>query len=351
MSSINPNNIDGTYPIAGQDNDSQGFRDNFTNIKNNFTFTKSELEDLQSKAILKSALSGGTLNNNLNYAQLIAAQLLKTVETINAITSPASGAVNVSWNNGSYQTITSTSGSITVTLADWPTAGFFTKLRLAVYVSNVAHTISVAAGPVYVNLSGISGASSNTITPKSIGWHIFDFTTSDNGTNITVVDVLRPHVNAVTANVTANTISTSTTTGALVVAGGVGVAGNVVSGTGVRVTSATGKLGYNGGGNVTQATNKYTGVTLDTVTGTITMVNTAMANGNVATFTLTNSVIESNDYILVQHQSVGTLGAYVCTASPNSGNAQIHVTKLTTDAGSLSQAIVLRFAVIKSDNG
>ena len=29
-SSINPNNIDGTYPIAGQDNDSQGFRDNFT---------------------------------------------------------------------------------------------------------------------------------------------------------------------------------------------------------------------------------------------------------------------------------------------------------------------------------
>ena len=32
-SSINPNNIDTTYPVAGQDNDSQGFRDNFTNIK------------------------------------------------------------------------------------------------------------------------------------------------------------------------------------------------------------------------------------------------------------------------------------------------------------------------------
>ena len=25
--------IDGTYPVAGQDNDSQGFRDNFTIIK------------------------------------------------------------------------------------------------------------------------------------------------------------------------------------------------------------------------------------------------------------------------------------------------------------------------------
>ena len=28
-SNINPNNIDTTYPVAGQDNDSQGFRDNF----------------------------------------------------------------------------------------------------------------------------------------------------------------------------------------------------------------------------------------------------------------------------------------------------------------------------------
>ena len=35
-SQINFNNIDGTYPIAGQDNSSQGFRDNFTNTKNNF---------------------------------------------------------------------------------------------------------------------------------------------------------------------------------------------------------------------------------------------------------------------------------------------------------------------------
>ena len=43
-SNINANNIDGTYPIAGQDNDSQGFRDNFTNIKNNFTNAKSEMK-------------------------------------------------------------------------------------------------------------------------------------------------------------------------------------------------------------------------------------------------------------------------------------------------------------------
>ena len=64
-SQINPNNIDGTYPVAGQDNDSQGFRDNFTNLRNNLTFAKAEIEDLQNKAVLKSALLNTTLSNDL----------------------------------------------------------------------------------------------------------------------------------------------------------------------------------------------------------------------------------------------------------------------------------------------
>ena len=63
MSLINPNNINGGFPVFGQDNPTQGFRDNFTNIKNNLTFAKQEIEDLQNKAILKSALTGTDLNN------------------------------------------------------------------------------------------------------------------------------------------------------------------------------------------------------------------------------------------------------------------------------------------------
>ena len=85
MSSINPNNIDGTYPIAGQDNDSQGFRDNFTNIKNNLTFAKTEIEDLQGKVVLKGALAGTTLSNELNDTIISGAQLVKTRETINEL--------------------------------------------------------------------------------------------------------------------------------------------------------------------------------------------------------------------------------------------------------------------------
>ena len=46
-SNINTGNVDATYPKAGQDNDSQGFRDNFNAIKNNLQHAKDEIETLQ----------------------------------------------------------------------------------------------------------------------------------------------------------------------------------------------------------------------------------------------------------------------------------------------------------------
>ena len=63
-SQVNPNIINGAYPVAGQDNDSEGFRTNFTNIRNNFAYIKAEIEDIQNKAVLTSALQNSTLNNN-----------------------------------------------------------------------------------------------------------------------------------------------------------------------------------------------------------------------------------------------------------------------------------------------
>ena len=56
-SNIVPGNIDGTYPKAGQDNSSQGFRDNFSAISTNFTEAKSEIEDLQTNKASKDGAS------------------------------------------------------------------------------------------------------------------------------------------------------------------------------------------------------------------------------------------------------------------------------------------------------
>jgi hypothetical protein len=53
-SNINPNTINITYPIAGQDNDTQGFRDNFSNIKNNFAVALTEISALQANSVVAS---------------------------------------------------------------------------------------------------------------------------------------------------------------------------------------------------------------------------------------------------------------------------------------------------------
>ena len=95
-SQINPNNIDGNYPIAGQPNNTQGFRDNFTNTKTNFQFAANEITDLQNKAVLKSALTGTTLDNNMNDNIIYAVQL-KDVSWTELRQTSTSGSITSLW--------------------------------------------------------------------------------------------------------------------------------------------------------------------------------------------------------------------------------------------------------------
>jgi len=112
---------------------------------------------------------------------------------------------------------------------------------------------------------------------------------------------------------------------------------------------ATTSIGYTtgAGGTVTQSTSKTTGVTLNKLSGQITMNNAALAAGAEVAFTLTNSFIAATDVVIVNVQSVGTAGSYlVSVGAVSAGSCSITVSNAS--AGSLSQAIVLNFAVIKS---
>lgn len=64
MSNIVFNTIDENYPLAGQDNDSQGFRDNFSVIKDALALTKSEITVLENTTAKVSTQSGETVTNN-----------------------------------------------------------------------------------------------------------------------------------------------------------------------------------------------------------------------------------------------------------------------------------------------
>jgi len=129
----------------------------------------------------------------------------------------------------------------------------------------------------------------------------------------------------------------------------IGIAtGTSLSTTGNQVISGAGKQGYaaGSGGVVTQATSKATGVTLSKPTGQITLNNAALAADTTVSFVLTNTVIEANDILVMNHISGGTAGSYLLNAQSAAGSASINVRNITT--GSLSEAIVIAFAVIKA---
>lgn len=122
---------------------------------------------------------------------------------------------------------------------------------------------------------------------------------------------------------------------------------SLVVAAGIKSTGPDG-IGYSAGagGTVTQATSKSTGVTLNKICGEITLNGAALAAGVIVSFVLTNSCIAATDNIILNHTSVGTPGSYLLNGRCASGSATIDVRN--TSAGSLSEAIVIRFTVIKA---
>ncbi len=192
MSNINPQNIDGSFPIAGQDNNSQGFRDNFTNTINNFTFAAAELTDLQTNALLKGPLGSvgqtGTPTNDMEYTFITAPQLKQAVETINAIGNVSvAGSQSINWTTGHFQTI-SVTGSATLSFAStWPASNLWTKLRLRIL--SYGSTAVTFPGTVTENIQNIRGYTSGTTVYLSNGLHEFEFSTYDSGQTVSISDL------------------------------------------------------------------------------------------------------------------------------------------------------------------
>jgi len=211
-SAINPNNIDGTYPIAGQDNNSQGFRDNFTNTKTNFEFAAEEITELQNKAIFKTALTGTILDNNMNGSILSNAQLQDMSETLVNL-GTLSGTVTVNYAAGSYQTV-ATNGAISLAFSNFPAAGAAGTVVVQINVANASHTLTLPAA-VNTTKLGIQGLSGNVITFASSGLYSFVFTTSDGGSSISITDTnkrLQPFNNSSEDLATATAASLAFTT-------------------------------------------------------------------------------------------------------------------------------------------
>lgn len=101
-------------------------------------------------------------------------------------------------------------------------------------------------------------------------------------------------------------------------------------------------------GTVTQATNRTTGVTLNTKRGQITTHNASLAAEAAATFTVTNSTVSATDTVVVSQASGSDGGnTMVHVVAQAAGSFNIQVSNNNAAAGTAETgAIVINFAVI-----
>lgn len=301
-SQINPNNINGDYPVPGVPNNSQGMRDNFTNTKTNFQYAADEITELQTNGVFKAALTGTTLDNDMNDNLIYAVQLSDVSWKLVTLTA-TSGSISLDYSAANWYTMPSQTGNTSLAFSNWPTAGTAGTLRFRIVVSNISYTLTLPAA-VSLGLNGLQGVSSNVITFTATGTYDFEFSTIDGGTTVTVTDLSRP-----------------------------------------KLGSGQAAVGYStgAGSTVTQATSRTTGVTINAYSGAITLVSAA-GSTSWQSFTVTNSLVAATDTVIVNQKS-GTDLYQIHVTAVAAGSFRI---TFATTAGTTTEQPVLNFAVVKA---
>ena len=336
MSTINTNGIDGNYPIPGQNNSSQGFRDNFTSIKNNLNTAGTEITELQDKAVLKQALSDITLDNNMANTLISNAAVRTFRHTTYNLGNNVSGTVVVDCTLGDVQFATVT-GNTTFQFAGWAPTNTKHTITLDLTVANtdaflIFPSEVVNSGDILENNTTVGGNLAIAKAPYDQTKLIYDFSTVDCGNTILVEPVNRSYQ-----------ISQIEEREAIIPTGYVGdrngdvVVSTVIEPQTVTETQATGNLfitdnttgfyvgmpveftGQNGNtvfGGVSAGTDYYvTSVTTDTDF----TVSTTLGGGNV-TLTNVTSTMQVSPIQYIYH-ATGTFDSTVNTANLLSATA------------------------------
>lgn len=132
-SNITYTNLDAEFPVAGQDNDSQGFRDNFSIIKENFRNSILEIEDLQdtrARIDVENNYLGNT-QTNLRLKQTV------IFSDTSALTNGIVSSANVSFSTAHFHAVKA-EGNITLTFTDWPDSGRYAEIVVHLVGDGVA---------------------------------------------------------------------------------------------------------------------------------------------------------------------------------------------------------------------
>jgi hypothetical protein len=152
--------INENFPVAGQDNDTQVFRDNFDTIKTNFREAKTEIEDLQNNSARTDATS------DFNYSVVTTVTLQDAVQLKRDYGAAIVAATQeVSFKQALYHII-KFSANCAIELIDFPTTevdglgiGSCGKITLELYGDGTTRTLSFtpSGSTVFKKSSGFPG--------------------------------------------------------------------------------------------------------------------------------------------------------------------------------------------------
>jgi len=116
---INITDLDVEFPVPGQDNDSQGFRDNFTVINTNNNAVKARLEDIETNIVRKDedVTFVQSSTNTVTIANPNVKALTKTKKNITTGT-------EIDFADGDYHTISLSSSNTTANTATFDITGY-----------------------------------------------------------------------------------------------------------------------------------------------------------------------------------------------------------------------------------
>jgi hypothetical protein len=198
MSSINTNGINVNYPIPGVNNNSQGFRNNFASIKTNLDTAATEITDLQNKVVVKQALTGTTVNNDMANTLISNALTRSFRASMYNLGGDLSGVVNINASLGDvlYGTI---NGNTSLTFSNWPSAGTQANIEIQLTVSN-NYSITFPSSLVYNGNLGASTIENATnsggnlviTAPANVTQLNYVISTIDCGNSLYITPINRP---------------------------------------------------------------------------------------------------------------------------------------------------------------
>jgi hypothetical protein len=142
-------NINANFPVPGQDNNSQGFRDNWENIVNALTDINSSTEYLTDYSVVVTNTATSFYGNTISNVNLVNSS--KTLWENGS----QSGDITIDFTLGNYQNVELNSGLHNITVINWPGQGRASDLTLLI--------TAVGSGATNVNFVGCTplGPSTN----------------------------------------------------------------------------------------------------------------------------------------------------------------------------------------------